>query len=66
MSATNTRHLRLVILFALLQTNGFSFSQTPSYPVDEWAKKLGEKEAPLASCASVAEKPGKSGFNCFI
>jgi hypothetical protein len=33
MSATKTGHLRLVILFALLQTNGFSFSQTPPYSV---------------------------------
>src|ERR1700740_91495 len=32
-----------------LQTNYFSFSQTPVYPIDECIKKLGAKNAPVSS-----------------
>src|SRR5689334_15929402 len=47
-----TTSLRLIILFALLQTTFLSFGQTASDPIHDWAIKLGEKNAPVASGAS--------------
>jgi len=49
MPTTKTNHLLLCILFLLLQTNYFSLSQTTSYPIKEWAKKLSAKRAPSLS-----------------
>src|SRR6266487_3009384 len=49
MPTTETNHLLLCILFLLLQTNYFSLSQTTSYPIKEWAKKLSAKRAPSLS-----------------
>src|SRR5437762_9972604 len=49
MATNKTNHLLLCILFLLLQTNYFSFSQTTSYPIKEWVKKLSAKRAPSLS-----------------
>jgi hypothetical protein len=43
MSAIATARLLLFFLFVFLQTNYISFSQTSSYPIKEWEKKLGSK-----------------------
>lgn len=46
MPATFMNFLRaVVLLFAFLQINHFSFSQTSSYPYQEWVKKLSDKNA---------------------
>ena len=50
MGATRTT-IRIFFLcsFALLQTNYFSFCQTSSSPINEWVKKLSDKDGPAAS-----------------
>src|SRR5215208_5802527 len=40
-----TNFLRLFILFVILQTNNFSFSQNATYPYNEWTRKLSDKKA---------------------
>jgi tetratricopeptide (TPR) repeat protein/DNA-binding CsgD family transcriptional regulator len=49
MRIATTNCLRLFILFVILQTNYFSFSQDPVYPYREWVKKLSDKKAPVFS-----------------
>jgi len=43
MLATKTKHLLLFVLFVILQTHYFSFSQIGSFPVDDWVKRLSER-----------------------
>ena len=45
MAATRTRYLIMFFLFAFLQTNYFSFSQTSNFPVSEWVKQLSARDA---------------------
>src|SRR5690349_16171058 len=49
MSISRTSQLLLFLLFVLVKTNYRSFSQTTSYPIDEWVKKLGAKKAQVFS-----------------
>lgn len=39
----------LFLLFAFLQTQYFSFSQSSAYPINQWVKKLSDKTGPSAS-----------------
>ncbi|TMI81807.1 MAG: hypothetical protein E6H10_10925 [Bacteroidetes bacterium] len=48
-TARTTIRIFFLCLFLLLQTNYFSFSQTSSFPIEEWVKKLGTKDGPAAS-----------------
>jgi hypothetical protein len=43
MRATPTDRLFLLILFVFLQTGQVTFSQTSSYPLSDWVKKLNDK-----------------------
>ena len=52
MCPSSASQLRLLLLFVILQTDYFSFSQGTSYPIDDWAKKLNEKNAPVATATS--------------
>jgi len=70
MSSAKTNHLLLLILFVTLQTNHHCFSQTSSDPVDEWTKKLGEKNAPLLSgitelLTALKDKDSSEGTSLF-
>lgn len=49
MSFLRTICLRLFILLVFIQTNYFSFSQTTSYPIGDWVKKLSATRAPTFS-----------------
>jgi len=49
MSATRTAILFASILLSFIPTSHLSFSQSPSFPISEWSKKLGAKNAPLVS-----------------
>jgi DNA-binding CsgD family transcriptional regulator len=70
MAATKTNRLLLFILFVFLQTNYFSFSQTASYPLKEWTKKLSAKDAPVLSgvfeiCIALKNKDSSEVINVF-
>ncbi|HEV8505577.1 MAG TPA: hypothetical protein VGQ53_09260, partial [Chitinophagaceae bacterium] len=70
MSPTATNHLSMFMLFVFLQTNYFSFSQTTSYPIHNWAKILREKNAPGVAGAreildALAHKDSSEGASLF-
>src|SRR5262249_10547642 len=70
MPSTKPNRLLLFILFVILQTNCFLFSQTSSYPIAEWAKKLGERNGPLISgvdeiLPALAHKDSSEGASLF-
>ena len=56
MQASFINFLRTVILFAFLQINYSTFSQTSSFPYREWVKKLSDQKAP--SLAGIDELLG--------
>ncbi len=56
MPASFINFLRTVILFAFLQINYSTFSQTSSFPYREWVKKLSDQKAP--SLAGIGELLG--------
>lgn len=49
MRSARSTSIFLIILFVFLQTNYFSFSQSTSYPLKDWAKKLSEENGPVLS-----------------
>jgi DNA-binding CsgD family transcriptional regulator len=49
MHVTATNYLRILVLFVILQTNQFCFSQTSDYPYKEWIEKLSDRKAPHLS-----------------
>ena len=49
MQTSRTYYLLLLLMFVFLQAHYFSFSQTASYPINQWVKKLSDKNAPSAS-----------------
>jgi len=70
MPLTRTIYLPLFILFVFLHANYFSFSQTSSYPIKEWVKKLGDTRGSASSgvnevLAAVKNKDSVEGFRIF-
>jgi DNA-binding CsgD family transcriptional regulator len=60
----------ILILFVFLHSNYFSFSQTSSYPIKEWVKKLGDTRGSASSgvnevLAAVKNKDSVEAFGIF-
>ena len=49
MHVTRANYLRIFVLFVILQTNQFCFSQTSDYSYKEWIEKLNDRKAPHLS-----------------
>ena len=49
MPPVRANFISLFILFGILQTNIYSFSQSTSFPYAEWTKKLGDQYGPVNS-----------------